>query len=359
MKKAIITGVTGQDGSYLAELLLSKGYEVHGIRRRSSYPTTSRIDHIIDNPMYSDLFHLHYGDLTDSVSLSRIINNVLPDEFYNLAAQSHVHVSFDSPEYTANADAIGTLRILELIKQVKHKKDIKFYQASTSELYGLIQEKIQSESTPFYPRSPYGVAKLYGYWIAVNYREAYDIFAVNGILFNHESPRRGDTFVTRKITIGISRILKNKQAVLNLGNIYAERDWGHAKDYVEAMWLMLQAEKPKDYVVATGKKYSVKTFIIKAFEIVGIKLQWKGELENEKAFITDIDYEKINNLGLNGTQVNIGQCVVQIDPYYYRPTEVEVLIGDSSSIQKDLKWEPKSNFNDLVLEMVMSDLNEI
>lgn len=339
-KVALITGVTGQDGAYLAELLLSKGYNVHGIKRRSSLFNTDRIDHL-----YKDLheknvnFKLHYGDLTDSTNLIRIIQEVQPDEIYNLAAQSHVKVSFETPEYTANADAIGTLRILEAIRILNLEKKTRFYQAGTSEMYGLVQEIPQKETTPFYPRSPYGVAKVYGYWITKNYREAYGIFVCNGILFNHESPIRGETFVTRKITRGVSKISLGMQEKLFLGNLDAERDWGHAQDYVEGMWLMLQQNEPDDFVLATGVKITVRQFIEMSFKEVGIQLEWKGKGDQEKG------YDKAT-----------GKCLVEVDPKYYRPAEVELLVGDSSKAQKILGWKPKRTVEQLCKEMMASDL---
>ena len=341
MKKALITGITGQDGSYLAEFLLNKGYEVHGIKRRSSSINTSRIDHLFQDPHESNVkFILHHGDLTDSTSLIRIIQDVQPDEIYNLAAQSHVKVSFEEPEYTANSDALGTLRILEAIRILKLEKKTKFYQASTSELYGDVKEIPQNEKTPFYPRSPYGVAKLYAYWIAVNYREAYGIFACNGILFNHESPVRGETFVTRKITRALTRIKLGLQKILYLGNINAMRDWGHAKDYVEVQWLMLQQNKPDDFVIATGKQYSVRDFINLAAKNLDMKIEWKGKGEKEVGIFENKE-------------------IIKIDKNYYRPTEVESLIGDSSKAKKILGWEPKISFETLVKEMVQEDLKSI
>jgi GDPmannose 4,6-dehydratase len=339
-KKALITGVTGQDGAYLAEFLLKKGYEVHGIKRRSSLFNTDRIDHL-----YKDLhekgvkFVLHYGDLTDSTNLIRIIQEVQPDEIYNLAAQSHVKVSFETPEYTANADAIGTLRILEAIRILNLTEKTKFYQASTSELYGLVQEVPQSETTPFYPRSPYGVAKLYAYWITKNYREAYNMFACNGILFNHESPIRGETFVTRKITRAVAKISLGLQDKIYLGNLDAQRDWGHAKDYVEGMWLMMQQTQADDFVLATGETHTVKEFVELAFAEVGINVEWKGEGVNEKGF--------------NKTD---GSVLVEIDPKYFRPTEVELLIGNPTKANKELGWKHTTSFPDLVKEMVNSDI---
>ena len=341
MKKALITGVTGQDGSYLSEFLLNKGYEVHGIKRRTSLINTARIDHLFQDKHEPNLkFILHHGDLTDSTSLIRIIQEVQPDEIYNLAAQSHVKVSFEEPEYTANSDALGALRILEAIRILKLEKKTKYYQASTSELYGLVKETPQNEETPFYPRSPYGVAKLYAYWITVNYREAYGIYACNGILFNHESPVRGETFVTRKITRALARIKLGLQKTLYLGNLNAMRDWGHAKDYVEVQWLMLQQEKPSDFVIATGKQYSVRDFINLAAKNLDMKIEWKGKDEDE-----------------------IGICenkeIIKIDTNYYRPTEVESLLGDASKAKKELGWEPKISFEELVKEMVEKDLKSI
>lgn len=340
-KVALITGVTGQDGAYLAELLLSKGYIVHGIKRRSSLFNTNRIDHL-----YTDLhednvrFILHYGDMTDSTNIIKIIQDVQPDEIYNLAAQSHVKVSFETPEYTANSDAVGALRILEAIRILKLEKKTKFYQASTSELYGKVQEVPQTENTPFYPRSPYAVAKLYAFWITKNYREAYGMYACNGILFNHESPIRGETFVTRKITRGVARIKLGMQKKIYLGNIDAKRDWGHAKDYVEGMWLMLQQETPEDYVLATGETTSVRDFITMAFNEVGIKMKWEG---------TGIDEKGIN--------AETGDVLIEIDPNYFRPTEVDLLIGDASKAFNNLGWKPKHNLQDLVKDMVQSDMN--
>lgn len=339
-KTALITGVTGQDGSYLAELLLQKGYEVHGIRRRASSFNTQRIDHLyrdIHEPPVN--MYLHFGDMTDTSSITRVINEVRPDEIYNLAAQSHVAVSFEEPEYTANSDAIGVLRVLEAVRLLKLTEHTKIYQASTSELYGLVQEIPQRETTPFYPRSPYAVAKLYAYWIIRNYREAYGMFACNGILFNHESPRRGETFVTRKISRALARIKINTQQCLYLGNIDAKRDWGHAKDYVEAQWLMLQQSEPTDLVIATGAQYSVREYIDEAARVLDMQLEWRGEGQAECAFIA-------------GKSVP----VVQIDPRYYRPTEVETLLGDSTLARSKLNWEPKVDFQSLVREMVEEDL---
>jgi GDPmannose 4,6-dehydratase len=339
-KTALITGVTGQDGAYLAELLLNKGYTVHGVKRRSSLFNTHRIDHLYHDPHEKGIpFHLHYGDLTDSTNLIRIVQEVQPDEIYNLAAQSHVQVSFETPEYTANADAIGTLRILEAMRILKLENKTRFYQASTSELYGLVQEIPQKETTPFYPRSPYGVAKLYAFWITKNYREAYNMYACNGILFNHESPIRGETFVTRKITRAAAKIKLGLQEKLYLGNLDAERDWGHAKDYVEGMWLMLQQEKPDDYVLATGKKISVRTFVDYAFREAGIVLRWDGKGIEER-----------------GIDTLTGKVRVQIDPRYFRPAEVDLLVGDASKANKELGWKPKHSVEDLCREMVQSDL---
>jgi len=338
MKKALITGITGQDGSYLAQFLLNKGYEVHGIKRRTSLINTQRIDHLYQEPHESGRkFILHHGDLTDSTSLIRVIQEVQPDEIYNLAAQSHVAVSFEEPEYTANSDAIGALRILEAIRILNLEKKTKYYQASTSELYGKVVEVPQTEQTPFYPRSPYGVAKLYAYWITVNYREAYGIYACNGILFNHESPVRGETFVTRKITRALTRIKLGLQKNLFLGNLNAKRDWGHAKDYVEAQWLMLQQETPEDFVIATGKQYSVRDFINEASKNLDIEIKWSGKDLNEVG-----SFE--------------GNDIVKVDPRYFRPTEVENLLGDASKAKEKLNWSPKISFEELVKEMVKEDL---
>lgn len=348
MKTALITGITGQDGTYLAELLLSKGYHVHGIRRRSSLMNTQRIDHLVFDKSIEDRFHLHYGDLTDSSSIIRILQQVQPDEIYNLGAQSHVQVSFSTAEYTANADGIGVLRILEAIRILGLEKKTRFYQASTSELYGKVQEIPQSETTPFYPRSPYGVAKLYGYWITVNYRESYDLFAVNGILFNHESPLRSENFVTRKITIGVARIALGKDRILSLGNLNAQRDWGHAKDYVEGMWLMLQQEKAEDYVLATGIMTTVRDFITAAFAEVGISIRFTGEGVEEKGYIS-----KCSNPAY---QLPEGKLVVEVDPRYFRPAEVDQLVGDSTKARSQLKWQPKYDLKSLIKEMMESDL---
>ncbi len=340
MKKALITGITGQDGAYLAELLLKKGYEVHGIKRRTSMFNTDRIDHLYKDQHEDNVnFFLHYGDLTDSTNLIRIIQQVQPDEIYNLAAMSHVQVSFDTPEYTANADGIGTLRILEAIRILGLEKKTKFYQASTSELYGLVQEVPQKETTPFYPRSPYAVAKLYGYWITVNYREAYGIYACNGILFNHESPLRGETFVTRKITRAVARIKLGLQKKLYLGNLDAKRDWGFAKDYVEAMWLILQQDNPEDFVVATGQTTTVRDFVDLAFKEVGIEIEWQGN------GVDEVGIDKSN-----------GNRVVEVDPRYFRPTEVELLLGDPTKAQEKLGWKPQTTLKELCSMMVREDL---
>jgi len=342
MKKALITGVTGQDGAYLSELLLSKGYEVHGIKRRSSSFDTKRIDHIYQDSHVEDYrFQLHYGDLTDSTNLIRIVQEIQPDEIYNLGAMSHVAVSFGMPEYTADVDGVGTLRLLEAIRMLGLTEKTKFYQASTSELFGKVQEVPQKETTPFYPRSPYGVAKLYAYWITVNYREAYNMYACNGILFNHESPIRGETFVTRKITRAVSRIKLGLQDTLYIGNLNAERDWGHAKDYVEGMWLMLQQEEAEDFVLATGKKVSVRYFIEQAFKHCGIDLEWQGD--------------GLEEIGVNKAD---GSTKVKIDPRYFRPTEVDELLGDPSKAQEKLGWKSKYSIEDLISEMVESDLKE-
>ncbi|MEP7111422.1 MAG: GDP-mannose 4,6-dehydratase [Ferruginibacter sp.] len=348
MKTALITGITGQDGAYLAELLLKKGYNVHGIKRRSSLINTDRIDHLFNDKSLSDRFQLHYGDLTDASSLLRIIQQTQPDEIYNLAAQSHVQVSFETPEYTANSDGIGVLRLLEAIRILGMEKKTKFYQASTSELYGLVQEVPQKETTPFYPRSPYGVAKLYGYWITVNYREAYNMYAVNGILFNHESPIRGETFVTRKITIAVSKIVTGQEDILRLGNLDAKRDWGHAKDYVEGMWLMMQQEVPEDYVLATGITTTVRDFVRMSFAEAGIELEFKGIGIDEKAFVT-----KCTNPDY---QLPIGKEVVGIHPRYFRPTEVDLLIGDATKANTKLGWLPKYDLPMLVKEMMEEEL---
>ncbi|SFW72365.1 GDP-mannose 4,6-dehydratase [Chitinophaga sancti] len=349
MKIALITGITGQDGAYLTEFLLKKGYFVHGIKRRSSLFNTDRIDHLYQDPHEQKVnFQLHYGDLTDSTNLIRIIQQTQPDEIYNLGAMSHVQVSFETPEYTANADGIGVLRILEAVRLLGLTKKTRIYQASTSELYGLVQEVPQSERTPFYPRSPYGVAKMYGYWITVNYREAYDMYACNGILFNHESPLRGETFVTRKITRGVAKIALGMQDKLFMGNLDAKRDWGHAKDYVEAMWLMLQQDTPEDYVIATGVTTLVRDFISKAFAIAGIEVEFKGTGVDEVGIVKSVSPDVIG--------VKVGTEVVAVDPRYFRPTEVELLIGDPAKAQSKLGWKPKYDLDMLVKEMVLADL---
>ena len=344
MKKALITGITGQDGSYLAEFLLSKGYEVHGIIRRSSTFNTGRIEHLYMEDLIEDIhnknrFYLHYGDLTDSTNIISIIAKIRPDEIYNLAAQSHVKVSFETPEYTANTDALGTLRILEAVRLLD-LKDTRIYQASTSELYGLVQEMPQRETTPFYPRSPYGVAKLYGFWISKNYREAYDMFVSNGILFNHESPRRGETFVSRKITLAVARIKEGKQKKLYLGNLNAKRDWGHARDYVKCMWLILQNKTADDFVIATGQMHTVREFCELAFKEVGITLKWEGEGLDEK-----------------GIDVETGRVLIEVDPVYFRPSEVDQLLGDPTKAKEELGWNPsQTSFEELVHEMIESDM---
>jgi GDPmannose 4,6-dehydratase len=340
-KVALITGVTGQDGSYLVKLLLDKGYVIHGIKRRASSFNTQRIDHLYRDPHEDGVnFFLHHGDMTDSSSLMRIIQQTQPDEIYNLAAQSHVAVSFEEPEYTANSDGLGTLRLLEAIRILGLQKKTRFYQASTSELYGLVQESPQRETTPFYPRSPYAVAKLYGYWITVNYREAYNMFACNGILFNHESPVRGENFVTRKITRALARIKLGTQDCLYLGNLDAKRDWGHARDYVEAMWLMLQQEKPEDFVIATGQQYSVRQFIDLAAKFLQLQIDWRGQGLEEKGFDKN------------------GQCIISVDPRYFRPTEVETLLGDATKAREKLNWQVKTSFIELVQEMAEADFRE-
>lgn len=357
MKTALITGITGQDGAYLAEFLLKKGYRVHGIKRRSSSLNTERVDHLYQDPHASNQnFTLHYGDLTDATNLIRLIQEIQPDEIYNLAAQSHVKVSFETPEYTANADGLGTLRILEAVRLLGITDKCRIYQASTSELYGLVQEVPQSENTPFYPRSPYAVAKLYAYWITVNYREAYNMYACNGILFNHESPVRGETFVTRKITRAASKIALGLQDCLYLGNLSAQRDWGHAKDYVEAMWLILQQEKPEDYVIATGISTSVREFVKLSFEELGIEIEFAGKGENERGVIIDWNEERLQELELDSDLLKIGQTVVKVDSRYFRPTEVELLIGDASKAFEKLGWKPKYDLDALVNDMIMSDL---
>jgi GDPmannose 4,6-dehydratase len=347
MKKAIITGITGQDGAYLAELLLNKGYEVHGIRRRSSIFNTQRIEHLLENDKFKSSLKLHYGDLTDSTNLISVIQQIQPDEIYNLAAMSHVHISFQTPEYTANADGIGTLRILEAVRILGLAKKTRIYQASTSELYGLVQAVPQSEKTPFYPRSPYAVAKLYAYWITINYREAYNMYACNGILFNHESPLRGETFVTRKITRATSKIALGIEKCIYLGNLNSKRDWGHAKDYVEGMYLILQQDIPEDFVLATGITTTIRDFIKMSFEEIGVEVAFRGEEELEEGYVKK-----------NSGKYNIeeGQVVVKVDPKYYRPTEVDLLVGDSTKARKKLGWAPKYDLKKLIKEMIESDL---
>lgn len=352
MKKALITGITGQDGSYLAELLLEKGYEVHGIKRRASSFNTQRIDHLYQDPHIEHArLKLHYGDLTDSSNLTRILSEVMPDEVYNLGAQSHVAVSFDSPEYTADVDAIGTLRLLEAIRFLGLERKTRFYQASTSELYGLVQETPQRETTPFYPRSPYAVAKLYAYWITVNYREAYGMYACNGILFNHESPRRGETFVTRKITRGLANVAQGLEHCLYLGNLSAMRDWGHARDYVKMQWLMLQQDKAEDYVIATGVQYSVRQFIEWSAAELGVTLRFEGEGADEIAVVADIS-------GDAAPALKAGDVVVRVDPRYFRPAEVETLLGDPSKARDKLGWEPETTVQQMCAEMVATDLQD-
>ena len=352
MKTALITGVTGQDGSYLAELLLEKGYHVHGIKRRSSSFNTERVDHLYQDPHEKHIrFTLHYGDLTDSTNLIRVIQEIQPDEIYNLAAQSHVKVSFETPEYTANADGLGALRILEAVRLLNLEKKTRIYQASTSEMFGKVQGTPQTENTPFYPRSPYGVAKLFAHWITINYREAYNMYAVSGILFNHESPVRGETFVTRKITRGLARIIHGMQDRIFLGNLDATRDWGHARDYVEAMWLMLQQDEPEDYVIATGITTSVRDFVAMAFREAGIEIEFRGKNEKEKGFVTRVTNKDV--------LLEEGKEVVAIDTKYYSPTEVDMLVGDSSKAQKQLGWTPKYDLQSLIREMVHSDIDLI
>ncbi|WP_288883143.1 GDP-mannose 4,6-dehydratase [Pedobacter panaciterrae] len=358
MKIALITGVTGQDGAYLAEFLLKKGYFVHGLKRRSSSFNTERIDHLYQDQHENNVkFKLHYGDLTDSTNLIRIVQETQPDEIYNLAAMSHVKVSFETPEYTANADGIGTLRLLEAVRILGLTKKTKVYQASTSELYGLVQAVPQSETTPFYPRSPYAAAKMYAYWITVNYREAYDMFACNGILFNHESPVRGETFVTRKITRAACKIALGLQSCLYLGNLSAQRDWGHAKDYIEAMWLILQQEKPEDYVIATGVTTTVRDFVKMSFAELGIEIEFSGKDQYERGVIIDVDQDLIVQLGLNDEYLKPGTIVVQVDEKYFRPTEVDLLLGDPTKANTKLGWKPKYNLPLLVKDMVHSDLH--
>lgn len=358
MKKvALITGVTGQDGAYLSEFLLNKGYEVHGIKRRSSLFNTDRIDHLFEgHHNKKNDFYLHYGDMTDSMNLTRIIAEIKPDEIYNLAAMSHVHVSFETPEYTANADGIGTLRILDAVRFLNLTQKTKIYQASTSELFGKVQEIPQNEKTPFYPRSPYAVAKMYAYWITVNYREAYDMFACNGILFNHESPVRGETFVTRKITRAVAKIALNLDDMLYLGNLDAKRDWGHAKDYVKMMWMILQYDKAEDWVIATGKTTTVRDFVKLAFKYCGIKLNFKGDGVDEEGFIEDFDQQRANELSLNLNHLRKGQVVVKVNPRYFRPAEVDLLLGDPSKAEKELGWNREYDLKNLVDDMMESDL---
>ncbi|MBV8391472.1 MAG: GDP-mannose 4,6-dehydratase [Mucilaginibacter sp.] len=358
MKTALITGITGQDGAYLAEFLLKKGYMVHGVKRRSSLFNTDRIDHLYHDPHEPNVkFKLHYGDLTDSTNLIRLVQEVQPDEIYNLAAQSHVKVSFDTPEYTANADGVGTLRILEAVRLLGLTQKTRIYQASTSELYGLVQAVPQNETTPFYPRSPYAVAKLYGYWIIVNYREAYNMYACNGILFNHESPIRGETFVTRKITRAAAKIVLGLQNCMYMGNLSAKRDWGHAKDYIEAMWLMLQQDTAEDFVIATGVTTTVRDFIRMAFTELGVEIEFSGQDEHEKGVVIDMDQQRMEELGLNPDALKFGQTVVKVDPKYFRPTEVDLLIGDATKAKEKLGWVPKYDLKALVEDMVQSDLH--
>ncbi|GAB4286754.1 MAG: GDP-mannose 4,6-dehydratase [Ignavibacteriaceae bacterium] len=370
MKKALITGITGQDGSYLTEILLEKGYQVHGIIRRSSSFNTARLDHLYNNPeILNKKLFLHYGDLVDTSNLNRLLEKIEPDEIYNLAAQSHVKVSFEIPDYTAQVDALGTLRFLDAIREVGLRK-VKFYQASTSELYGKVREVPQDENTPFYPRSPYGVAKLYGYWIIVNYREAYNIFACNGILFNHESPRRGETFVTRKITRAAARIAAGLQSRLSIGNLSAKRDWGYAPEYCEGMWQILQYKNPEDFVLATGETHSVREFVERTFDQIGIKLSWKGEGSKETGIITELNPDKARSLIEYETnkanykynlfeKLSPGQTIIAVDPNYYRPTEVDLLIGNSSKAKKLLGWEAKTDFGNLVKLMIKADLVKV
>jgi GDPmannose 4,6-dehydratase len=357
MKRALITGITGQDGAYLAEFLLEKGYEVHGIKRRASLFNTDRIDHLYQDPHEADIrFILHYGDLTDATNLIRIIQEVQPDEIYNLAAQSHVHVSFETPEYTANSDALGTLRLLEAIRILNLQEKTRFYQASTSELFGKVQETPQRETTPFYPRSPYAAAKLYAYWVTVNYREAYGMYACNGILFNHESPVRGETFVTRKITMAVARIALGLQSSLYLGNLDAKRDWGHAKDFVEAQWLILQQPEPEDFVIATGEQHSVREFCEQAFGHVGVRLAWEGIGLDEAGFVAGVPLSSEDLPGLS--RLREGDKLVFVDPRYFRPTEVETLLGDATKAKTKLGWTPGIRFSELVQEMVEEDLHQ-
>lgn len=362
MKKALITGITGQDGAYLAEYLLGKGYEVHGIKRRSSSFNTARVDHLYKDPHEEDVhFFMHYGDMTDATNLTRIVQEVQPVEIYNLAAQSHVMVSFETAEYTANADALGTLRLLEAIRILNMTDRVRFYQASSSELYGKVQEIPQTEGTPFYPRSPYAAAKLYAYWICVNYREAYNIFACNGILFNHESPVRGETFVTRKITRAVARMKLGLQKNLYLGNLDAKRDWGHAKDFVRAMWLMLQQDEPKDFVIATGESHSVREFVDLAFREIGVEIKWRGEGVNEIGVVKSHKRQNMNDelrVKGGGEYLKEGEVVVEVDPRYFRPTEVDYLLGDASKAREELGWEPRISFQEMISQMVKGDLLE-
>jgi GDPmannose 4,6-dehydratase len=354
MKRALITGITGQDGAYLAEFLLEKGYEVHGIKRRASLFNTDRVDHLYQDPHAPDRrFILHYGDLTDATNLIRVIQEVQPHEIYNLGAQSHVQVSFETPEYTANADALGTLRLLEALRILNLKDHTRFYQASTSELFGKVRQTPQTETTPFYPRSPYGVAKLYAYWITVNYREAYGMYAVNGILFNHESPIRGETFVTRKITRAATRIALGLQDCLYLGNLDARRDWGHAKDFVRMQWMMLQQEQPDDYIIATGEQHAVREFVERAFAVLGMELHWQGSGIDEQGIIARLHPI---DAPWHGLRPAAGTCVVAVDPRYFRPTEVDTLLGDPSKAKEQLGWTPQISFEELVTEMVQADL---
>jgi len=351
-KRALITGVTGQDGSYLAELLLGKGYEVHGIKRRSSSFNTGRIDHIFSDPHELTVpFHLHFGDVTDGSSMQRILQETRPDEVYNLAAQSHVGVSFEQPEYTSEVNALGTLRVLEAIRSVKLDQDVRFYQASSSELYGMVQETPQSEKTPFYPKSPYAVAKLFAYWMTVNYREAYGMYACNGILFNHESPRRGETFVTRKVTRGLSRVALGIDPCLYLGNLDSLRDWGHASDYVEMQWMMLQQEAPKDYVISTGQQYSVRDFMCWAAEDLGFELEFSGEGLDEKGYVSSVNNDRL--------KIRPGDCVVAIDGRYFRPSEVDSLLGDSRKARDELGWKPRKSARELCKEMTAADFDKV
>ena len=360
MKTALITGITGQDGAYLADFLLKKGYFVWGLKRRTSLFNTGRIDHLIKDVHESNTnFNFMYADMTDSTNLIRVIQDTQPDEIYNLAAQSHVKVSFDTPEYTANTDALGTLRILEAVRLLKMIDKTRIYQASTSELFGKVQEIPQTETTPFYPRSPYAVAKLYAYWITINYREAYDMFACNGILFNHESPIRGETFVTRKITRGLAHIALDLQQKLYLGNLNAKRDWGHAKDFVEAMYLVLQQDKPNDYVIATGKTTEIRDFVRKAFTHIGIKIKFVGNDVEEKGLIDNIDTDKFEAvIGIPPAHLSTGQILIEVDPFYFRPTEVDLLIGDASKARTKLGWQPKYSLDDLITEMVLNDIEQ-